>query len=266
MERESLIFYRSFYEATKDLPDELRLEVYDAILGYGIVGLEGVNLSPLAKAVFTLIKPQIDANNRKYINGKKGADSGKKGGRPKQGKSLKNNTLSADKNNDKTPKGIITETPQEPQENPNETPKEKEKDKDIYKEILSNDSTKKKISLPNPNDETISLNTEKEKEKSCAKKETLEHKQLACEKRKTEFLQEITPFTSQYPSEMCKAFFSYWSELNKSKTKMRFESEKTWEIARRLATWHSRDRTFTKPKAPQKFRNEDIEEYTNTID
>ena len=51
---------------------------------------------------------------------------------------------------------------------------------------------------------------------------------------------------SQYPKEMIRAFFDYWSELNKSETKMRYELEKTWELPRRLATWASREKVPSK--------------------
>ncbi len=36
MERESFIFYRSFYEAIRDLPDAIRLEVFTAITEYAL--------------------------------------------------------------------------------------------------------------------------------------------------------------------------------------------------------------------------------------
>ena len=36
---------------------------------------------------------------------------------------------------------------------------------------------------------------------------------------------------------MIRAFFNYWSELNKSETRMRCEMQKTWEVGLRLATW-----------------------------
>jgi len=39
-------------------------------------------------------------------------------------------------------------------------------------------------------------------------------------------------------------FVSYWTEPNKSKTKMRFELEKTWDTTRRLQTWIKRDKKF----------------------
>lgn len=73
--RESIVFYKSFVEALKELPDEDRLRLYDAIFEFGIYGNEP-ELSGIDAAVFTLVRPQIEANNRKYENGTRG-------GRPK---------------------------------------------------------------------------------------------------------------------------------------------------------------------------------------
>lgn len=69
---ESMIFYRSFYEAVKLLPPELRLQAYDVIMAYGIDGAEPEEMEDFVKMVFTLIKPQIDANSRRRSNGGKG--------------------------------------------------------------------------------------------------------------------------------------------------------------------------------------------------
>ena len=73
--RDSIVFYKSFVDALKALPDEDRLKLYDAIFEFGIYGVEP-ELSGIDAAVFTLVRPQIEANNRKYENGVKG-------GRPK---------------------------------------------------------------------------------------------------------------------------------------------------------------------------------------
>lgn len=62
------------------------------------------------------------------------------------------------------------------------------------------------------------------------------------EKRKTDFYNSLISYLKQYPKEVIRAFFDYWSELNKSGTKMRFELEKTWETAKRLQTWASREK------------------------
>lgn len=60
--------------------------------------------------------------------------------------------------------------------------------------------------------------------------------------RKDSFYQSLIPFVGKYPKDMIRAFFDYWSELNKSETKMRYELEKTWELPKRLATWANRER------------------------
>ena len=55
--------------------------------------------------------------------------------------------------------------------------------------------------------------------------------------------------------EMLNDFVSYWTEPNKSKTKAKFELQKTWSTARRLATWSKRSfpskttMTNNKPKS-----------------
>jgi len=43
-----------------------------------------------------------------------------------------------------------------------------------------------------------------------------------------------------------KEFISYWSELNISKTKMKFELEKTWDLKRRLERWSNNSKNFSK--------------------
>ena len=76
MERESFVFYRSFYEGIKELPRDIQGEVLTAIMEYGLNGVTTENQKPITKAMFALIKPQLDANNQRFENGKKG-------GRPK---------------------------------------------------------------------------------------------------------------------------------------------------------------------------------------
>ncbi len=71
MARESFVFYRSFYEAMKKLDIEVQAKVYNAIFLYQFEGQE-VELDVIPGAIFSLIKPQLDANNNKYENGKLG--------------------------------------------------------------------------------------------------------------------------------------------------------------------------------------------------
>lgn len=59
--------------------------------------------------------------------------------------------------------------------------------------------------------------------------------------RKKEFGVSLIPYTKQYGNDMIRSFFDYWSELNKSETKMRVDKQETWEIGKRLATWAKRE-------------------------
>jgi hypothetical protein len=73
--KESFVFYRSFYEAIQMLPSEDRLQIYDAISELALNGNQ-TETTGYASVVMKLIEPQILANNRKY-------DNACKGGRPK---------------------------------------------------------------------------------------------------------------------------------------------------------------------------------------
>ena len=193
--RESFVFYRSFYDAIKDLPRDVHGEIYTAIMEYSLYGKETENLKTIARSVFTLMKPQIDVNNKRFENGKRG-------GRPK----------SEDK-----PKGNQNETKDEPKNN-------------------------QKITKDEPNvnvNDNVNVYTENTtnvvSKKDAAKAATL--------KRKEEFRASLSEFENSYHASTLSAFFNYWSELNKSGTKMLFEMKPTWELSKRLATWASRERT-----------------------
>ena len=66
--RDSVLFYRSFYDALKNIPSEERLKVYDSIMEYGMYDRDP-ELDGVALAIFLLAKPQIDANNKRYESG-----------------------------------------------------------------------------------------------------------------------------------------------------------------------------------------------------
>lgn len=71
-DRESFIFYRSWLDAIKNLPRDVQGEVLTAIVEYGLNGATTGQLKPITKAMLTMAKAQIDANNVKFINGSKG--------------------------------------------------------------------------------------------------------------------------------------------------------------------------------------------------
>lgn len=76
--QESFVFYRSFFEALKDMDKESQADCLMAIADYALNDVEP-KLTPAVRMFFTLVKPQIDANKRRMENGTKG-------GRPRKPK------------------------------------------------------------------------------------------------------------------------------------------------------------------------------------
>lgn len=103
MEKDSIVFYKSFYEAIREMPKENQLELYDAIFEKYFFDNE-IKLTGLSKGIFQIIKPNIDSANKRYFAN---IENGKKGGRPK--------------------KQNPTKTQQKPNENPMETQHKSEK-------------------------------------------------------------------------------------------------------------------------------------------
>lgn len=68
----SFVFYESFWDAIRLLPKEERLEAFETICEYALNDALPDGLLPGTEIVFTLVKPQIDANNQRRSNGTKG--------------------------------------------------------------------------------------------------------------------------------------------------------------------------------------------------
>ena len=68
----SFVFYESFRDATRNLPANERLALYESIIDYALYGDEPQGLGGVLDVAFKLIRPQIDANSQRRSNGKKG--------------------------------------------------------------------------------------------------------------------------------------------------------------------------------------------------
>lgn len=129
MQRDWFVFYKSFLEAWKDLPDNQRLQFYDKILSYGIVW-ECENMDPLVETLFKLVKPQLDANNKKKEDWDKWWKYWKLWWRPK-----------------KNPTGVFVNNPSGDKKI---TPKDKDKVKDKEKILQLEDLLKQDDSFLKP--------------------------------------------------------------------------------------------------------------------
>ena len=94
--KDSFVVYRSFYLALSSLKNKDRLKLYDAIFEFGLNHKE-IDLDHVPKAMFHLIKPQLEANHRKYLNGKLGGRGNKAKEKQKESKPKANKKQSESK-------------------------------------------------------------------------------------------------------------------------------------------------------------------------
>ena len=214
MDRDSFVCYKSFYDAIKQLSNEDFARCMRAICEYALNGIEA-DIQGVPSVVFQLVKPQIDANNRKYLNGRRGKECGnlgkeygKLGGRPR------------------TPQETPQKTPQKPPKNPPNV------NVNVNVNDNVNDSSVANATAPTPTKKTVAI-----------------------EERRDKLRDEMRKYANQYSREMLNAFYQYWSEPNQKNTKMRFELEKTWLLSSRLATWEKRENNYKKNSYGKNFTN-----------
>lgn len=202
--------------------------MFKAIADYSLDGIES-ELEGINKVVWTLIKPQLDANLKRFVNGKKGAEYGSKGGRPKLVKGEKNPIGVIGEN----PSGVIIKTPN------NNNNINNNNNKNENKNINKNESDSENPNTHTPKKRNRSLTNESES---------------TFEERRITLMHQVAQFKDQYPSEMLRDFYNYWSEKVQNRWLMRIELEKTFEMDRRLIKWKANDRKFKKNEGEVSLR------------
>lgn len=127
MERKQFTWYRSYYDALKELPAEEFRAIVLAVCAYALDG-EEPELSGVARAIFTLIRPTLEVGRSKAENRSRAEQTPlsaeQTGNRPEQTKNKPEQTQNKRKQTDNKPE---------------QTRKEKEKEKEREKES-ENDS------------------------------------------------------------------------------------------------------------------------------
>jgi hypothetical protein len=184
-----MLIYRSFYEAIKELPLEEQGVVWNAIYELGLNGVE-TSLTGVPGTIFKLVKPQIEANLKRFQNGKISKQPGSK---TEANEKQNGSKTSANNNNN------------------------------VY-----------------------------------------ENNNVDIKSRNKKFYNSLIPFVEQYPKEMIRDFFEYWTEIGEHDKKMRFEKEKTWGLSRRLSTWHKRSKEYSFSNKKLEFDgNDKLVNYVN---
>jgi hypothetical protein len=68
--------------------------------------------------------------------------------------------------------------------------------------------------------------------------------------RRNDFVSDVLSF--DYDKNILNGFIDYWTEPNKSNTKMKYELNKTWQTELRLKTWAANQKKWDKPKSNPK--------------
>ena len=127
MERKQFTWYRSYYDALKELPAEEFRAIVLAVCAYALDG-EEAELSGVARAIFTLIRPTLEVGRSKAENRSRAEQTSisaeQTGNSPEQTKNKPEQTQNKRKQTDNKPE---------------QTRKEKEKEKEREKES-ENDS------------------------------------------------------------------------------------------------------------------------------
>jgi hypothetical protein len=80
MNKESFVFYKSYWDSLKSLPQDVQCRVIDIMCNYVFEEKES-NGEGIEQSIWLLIKPTLDKSIKRYENS---VENGKKGGRPKE--------------------------------------------------------------------------------------------------------------------------------------------------------------------------------------
>jgi len=100
---------------------------------------------------------------------------------------------------------------------------------------------------------------------SIDKQITIKQETNNIEERKLKFASTLEPFLQTYGRDLLKEFYNYWTEPNKLNNKLRFESEKFWDLNRRLTTWKGKEKNFAQKKDKPTMRTTN-EVFDNVIE
>lgn len=151
--RKSFLFYRSFVEAGRQIPEDKRLAYYEAIFTYALDGIKpDPDEDPLIKIAFSFIEPLVEASLKKYENGKKGgAPVGNQNARKNNQKQPKNNQETTENNQEKADISVYEsdtntdENNQKTTKNNQETTENKPKQGNYNYNYNSNDNYNKRV-------------------------------------------------------------------------------------------------------------------------
>lgn len=224
--KKSFLIYDDWGDLVETLPDEDKGRVFSALFRFSATGEVSDLSNPAADMLLKVMVKQLRDDKEKYDR-------------------------KCEKNKENSAKRFIDGYRTISNDNDGyRTMTDKDKDKEL-------DKDKEKDSLKDKEKTNVNV-SKKESEKVAA--------EAATSARKEKFYASLVPFVDKYGKDMIRDFFDYWSEMNRSKSKMRFEQQSTWELALRLKTWADREKIPKKdgnPKVGVILTDNSIEKFKN---
>jgi hypothetical protein len=73
------------------------------------------------------------------------------------------------------------------------------------------------------------------------------------EERRKEFAETLRPHLVKYGADMLNKFYRYWGK--DEGTKIKFETQKSWNLEQRLTTWHNNELEWERKKYIEQLNN-----------
>ena len=235
MKRDSFVFRGEWKDAIADLPAGVRLEIYEAVIEYGTSGTIPA-LKQMALLAFNFMKTAIDRDRERY------EDAARE--RSEKASVRWNRDMRTDAIDANACERSERMQTQRTHANDANAENAMRTDANVCYNVLV---------LDNDNKEKVSKETKK-KAASAA-----ERAEAVVEAATKELTDEVAAY--DYPEAMKTAFVSYWTEPNKSRTRVRYQMEKTWDTSRRLSLWASRDKVSKATKPTEIGRTEFSHDY-----
>ncbi len=225
MKKESFVFRGEWKEALSGLPGAVRLEVYEAIIEYGTSGTLPA-LKPMSMLAFNFMKTAIDRDKERYDEQtRKRSEAARTAAAARYAAEDANASNRNERKQSQQSQAIAAEDANASNRSYNDNDIVIDSDNDIVEEKV-------------------------EKKKAASAAERAEALKAAAKKLTDEV------YATDYPDGMKQAFCIYWTEPSLSRTRLRYQMEKTWDTKRRLATWASRDRSM--PSKPSEIGRKDV--------
>ena len=231
--------------AIAGLPNDVRLEIYDAIVEYGLSGTIG-ELKPMATMAINFVKNDIDRDRERYDEAiRQRVEAGKRSAEARKATKANGEQRDSTEGNerqrpltsvDERSSSLEVVQRDSTEGNERQRPLTAVNERSSSLEVVQRDSTEGNYNVY-VNDYVIE---EKEPKGSKKKAASAAERAEVVIKAATDSLTEEVMDTS-YPNDMKEKFIAYWTEPNKSRTRVRYQMEKTWDTSRRLALWASRD-------------------------